>query len=260
MRISTLFTAIILGFIVSISVAQAGSVYVIGNGHGQVTNARNHLTGLGHTVTFSGSTLGDYSSYDQVWDLRYSSNLGASDVTAMGSYLASGGRMYMTGENSGFDSNRNNSLVSFLTSVGAGNLSLAGRGDGAETFTSSGESLLNNNPNNFASVGYDASRTTSSAGNGFLATEAGVGSGIGSLVGWDFGDIVGSSNARILVGFDIEIFQNGQVWTENMHTFLSAPANVVPEPATVALLGIGIVGLAGAEVRRRRKKKVVDNS
>ncbi len=58
-------------------------------------------------------------------------------------------------------------------------------------------------------------------------------------------------------------FENEE-WSGTNESFLSIDFDIVsapvPEPATVALLGIGIVGLAGAEVRRRRKKKAVDHS
>ena len=212
------------------------------SGHPRVIDARNHLIALGNTLT-TGGTLDDYSAFDQVWDLRYNANLGAADITAMGNYLAGGGRMYLTGEHSGFDSSRNTSLVSWTSSVGGGLLILSKAGvSGPQPITAAGQIV--NSPNVFASVTYGTARTTSSAGGGLLVTETSLGSGEGSLVGWDFGDINGKLGARMLIGFDIEIFYNGKNWTENMATYLA-----VPEPATVLLVGLGGLAL----LRKRRQ-------
>lgn len=99
---------------------------------GGITPALNRGIALSTTVTvasmaFSGIpvNLGDYC---QVWDLRFVSNctaltcastINASDQALYAAFLAGGGKMFLNGENAGYEG-RNNGLTQFLTSIGTG--------------------------------------------------------------------------------------------------------------------------------------------
>ncbi len=224
----------------------AATIYTIGS---DVDGATSNLTTLGHSVS-TGSVLTDYSAYDQVWDLRILQNLTPADQTSMGNYLASGGRMFLTGENDGFDTQRNNTLVTWISNVGGGSISLTGdAGTTLVTQSFTTEGALVNSPNTFASLEYNAARTVSvSSGNAFLVTEKNPGEG--SLLGWDFGDISGASNARMIIGFDAQLFSsgtNGINFTENVYSYLASP---VPLPAAFWLMASGLLGLVSFRKKR----------
>ncbi len=55
------------------------------------------------------------------------------------------------------------------------------------------------------------------------------------------------------------IFERGKGIADEVSPKTSS-AVVTPEPATIALLGIGLAGIAGGAARRKLKKKAVENS
>ena len=237
------------------SAALAGNILVVGESTSDTwaLAVKGHLNAFGDTATISATVPGSLSGYDQVWDVRWNTAISSSDKSAFGTYLADGGRMFVIGETPAL-ATRDNSVLSFLHDTGAGTLTLDSAtlvGTQSQTVTTAGQIV--NHPNSFTDVYFSGAGAVTNAGNGFLVTQ--IAPGKGSIVGWDFGDISGKSQARMLACFDTQVLSNlsgwsatdARNWTRNMRDYLNAP--LVPLPTTAGLAAAGLLLIAGA--RRR---------
>ena len=104
--------------------AIADSVLIIDAGYSTVTqNVKGRLEIVGHTVTVTSDVSlipTATSTYQQVWDLRYSAALTSGEQTAYTSFVTAGGFAYFVTENPGCCMSRNNSVAALITGLGGG--------------------------------------------------------------------------------------------------------------------------------------------
>jgi hypothetical protein len=118
------FILALMGLLVFTSAAMADSVLIIDAQYDQVTNnVKGRLEAAGHTVTVTtnlASIPTVTTTYQQVWDLRYSAALTSGEQTAYQTYVTNGGFAYFVTENPGCCQSRNNSVAALITNLGGG--------------------------------------------------------------------------------------------------------------------------------------------
>src|SRR6056300_130934 len=176
---------------------KADDVLILHQNYGGAhTNIGSRLTTEGHTVTYlQGGVPTDVSSYEQIYDARYSTTYSSTEITTLDNFVKNGGFLMMNGENSGFAA-RNNSIASVVSTAGGGTLTF---GSGANSYT-----VINSNFSNDTGTvtGASGSSLTNSQGQYVFKTSTGV---IGGMI-WQAADLGSGYTGAIFVTADINLW------------------------------------------------------
>lgn len=226
-KISSLSLAIGLAFAPK---AFSADVLIYNGDYSDVANslaARQTVAGNTPTViSWTGNSipgLPSLNSYQQVWDVNGHLALTSDQQAAYQSYLQRGGVLFLMGENTSYGAARNATLISFISSVGGGTLSIVGNGGGAETVSSAMQS-----PNAINSVSYAASGSYTSPGTGTCLTVNG--SNTCSAIAFSKGRLANATSGALVSVLDINFLESSraasfQSFVDNLIAYMTAQAN-----------------------------------
>ena len=206
--------------------AYAEDVLIIHQGYANSHSKwKNRLEDAGHTVTSvnitSSSFPTDTTSYEQIYDVRYSYNLTSAQETAYKALLARGGTLYLQGDNPGCCNSRNQNIIDFIEDeLGGGTITYGGSG----TYSSNSITQHNTNESWLSSfsgtVTFAAGGVLTAIGNGTWFAKDGSGKIVGAV--WYGDDLSNSYTGKVIVITDINFNSHSSYYTTTNRDWMNA--------------------------------------
>ena len=220
-------------FSVFYGVAHSANVLIVGPSSGaEVTNLRARLVNAGGTVDVQAAVPSALSGFQQIWDVRYNTDL-SSDQTAYLSYLTSGGSLFLMGENVRF-ATRNNSIKSLLVAAGAGSV-------GNIVGPSSDTQVVNapfNGPTALSSISYFSCGALPSGALGTGSSiSAASSNGDACAAKWGPGNLANALTGTVVAVYDVNFLDlmssspDFSKFTDNLIAYLASTSQVGASPA-----------------------------
>ena len=222
--LATILLTLLLTSIVKITYAE--DVLIIHQGYNNSHSKwKNRLEDAGHTVTSvnitSSSFPTDTTSYEQIYDVRYSYNLTSAQETAYKALLARGGTLYLQGDNPGCCNSRNQNIIDFIEDeLGGGTITYGGSG----TYSSNSITQHNTNESWLSSfsgtVTFAAGGVLTAIGNGTWFAKDGSGKIVGAV--WYGDDLSNSYTGKVIVITDINFNSHSSYYTTTNRDWMNA--------------------------------------